>query len=460
MNATPPAVDVAQYGWSRDPFVAALPSDAIYISPALQEQLDLIQHLARFDHRMILLIGEAKSGKSTFANYLVAHPRQALTVHCLAAKLAPEPDVLLATLIKKVAPGKSLAGDAQQQLQTLLNPIETTLLLIDDAHLLSEAALKLVVGLANAAQTQQAKLRLCLLGDGRLLAALKQQNINDSAWQRLSLAALGQEETQRLLAHLAQWAGARGMPWNARQLALIYRNSQGRIGLVTQYAQQFLAPTTKASTAKARIPLAWWLGAASVLLLTLGAALALNWPPWQTAVEAQQNAQAEVAVPQPTAEAFPQQAATAHVDTQRDTESTENIALERLGRVEAPSIGLWPGKPVAAVTGAPVTGMAQILAIPPQHFTLQLLGAGQEKTRDTFIKRYGLIDNIYVYQTLRSGKPWYVVLYGDFSSREEALSGSKDLPPALQQAEPWIRPYAAIQQEVRAGLENQAPISP
>jgi DamX protein len=49
-----------------------------------------------------------------------------------------------------------------------------------------------------------------------------------------------------------------------------------------------------------------------------------------------------------------------------------------------------------------------------------------------------------------SGKDWYVVVYGNYATQEQAKAAMKELPPALAAAplQPWIREISAIQADI------------
>lgn len=89
---------------------------------------------------------------------------------------------------------------------------------------------------------------------------------------------------------------------------------------------------------------------------------------------------------------------------------------------------------------------AYILTRNPLHFTVQLMGA-REKTRVTELiaQHRGKLELRYFTSEL-SGRPWYVVIYGDFASRESARQAVNRLPAQLRSLKPWIREFGGIQQ--------------
>lgn len=84
----------------------------------------------------------------------------------------------------------------------------------------------------------------------------------------------------------------------------------------------------------------------------------------------------------------------------------------------------------------------------PQRFTVQLVGATTEQAIREHLHGYNVTGDIALLVTERGGKPWYVVFWGNFSSREEAKSIVATLPADLRKAGPWIRPFRDVHKEL------------
>lgn len=94
----------------------------------------------------------------------------------------------------------------------------------------------------------------------------------------------------------------------------------------------------------------------------------------------------------------------------------------------------------------------QLLTAPAESFTLQILGTSSEANVQAFVERNGggLRQELGYYRSQRGGAPWFIVAYGEFTTREQANSTLSRLPQALSAAGPWVRPIAAAQAEIRA----------
>ncbi len=82
------------------------------------------------------------------------------------------------------------------------------------------------------------------------------------------------------------------------------------------------------------------------------------------------------------------------------------------------------------------------------HFTLQLSGASQSNSLNTFARQQGL-KNYTVYQTEREGKPWFVLVSGNYASSAEAKRAIASLPADVQAKKPWVKPVHQVQQDLK-----------
>lgn len=104
-------------------------------------------------------------------------------------------------------------------------------------------------------------------------------------------------------------------------------------------------------------------------------------------------------------------------------------------------------KPAATASASTGSGGA-IKSAPGSHFTLQLSGASQSNSLNAFAKQQGL-KNYLVYQTSRDGKPWYVLVSGNYASSAEAKSAISRLPAEVQAKKPWVKPVHQVQLDLK-----------
>lgn len=90
-----------------------------------------------------------------------------------------------------------------------------------------------------------------------------------------------------------------------------------------------------------------------------------------------------------------------------------------------------------------------LLEWPTSGYTLQVLGAGLRKSADDFIKAQREPQKFYLFRTTYKGNPWYVVVYGQYKSRQSASAASKSLADDLRKLQPWARSIQGIQSEIK-----------
>ncbi len=92
--------------------------------------------------------------------------------------------------------------------------------------------------------------------------------------------------------------------------------------------------------------------------------------------------------------------------------------------------------------------VAALKSAPGSHFTLQLSGASQSTSLNTFARQQGL-KNYSVYQTERDGKPWFVLVSGNYASSADAKRAIASLPADVQAKKPWVKPVHQVQQDLK-----------
>lgn len=101
-------------------------------------------------------------------------------------------------------------------------------------------------------------------------------------------------------------------------------------------------------------------------------------------------------------------------------------------------------------TNRNVTSNDTLFAVNPNFYTLQLAGFASETSLNRFIGQHNLPQkDVYIYQTLRDEKPWYVVIYGQYESREIATSQAQELPGTFAKLNTWVKKYALVHQDLQ-----------
>jgi len=75
----------------------------------------------------------------------------------------------------------------------------------------------------------------------------------------------------------------------------------------------------------------------------------------------------------------------------------------------------------------------------PTYFTLQLMGSRQRTSLATVQNAYKIASQSAIIKTNLNGKPWYILVYNSYKTKQQARDGAKKLPKPLQLTQPWPR---------------------
>lgn len=121
-----------------------------------------------------------------------------------------------------------------------------------------------------------------------------------------------------------------------------------------------------------------------------------------------------------------------------------------------PAASAKPSATTTTVYTPPASGKSGVVSgsggslktAPGSHYTLQLSSASRSDTLNAFAKQQNL-PHFMVYETKRDGKPWYVLVSGNYASSAEAKRAIATLPAEVQAKKPWVRPVQQVQQDLK-----------
>ena len=95
------------------------------------------------------------------------------------------------------------------------------------------------------------------------------------------------------------------------------------------------------------------------------------------------------------------------------------------------------------------TDSETLFAKDASHYTLQLSGMASREYLIEFQNQYrSSLENIYIYQTVRQAKPWYVIIYGDYDSVKSAQLAAKNLPNAFRNMPSWVKKWQVVHNDL------------
>lgn len=109
-------------------------------------------------------------------------------------------------------------------------------------------------------------------------------------------------------------------------------------------------------------------------------------------------------------------------------------------------------KPVSQPATVAVSGSqgqpAELKAKSGQRYALQLTASSERAAVLNYALKHSPGDRFWIYQTAHDGKPWFVLVQGDYASSVQAKAAVASLPAALQAGHPWPKSFAQIQKEM------------
>lgn len=81
-------------------------------------------------------------------------------------------------------------------------------------------------------------------------------------------------------------------------------------------------------------------------------------------------------------------------------------------------------------------------------YSLQVFATYSENSAKAFLRAQGA--GYRYFRKVHQGRPFFVVTYGSFATRNEAQAAIRGLPPKVQAGNPWPRSFASIQREATA----------
>lgn len=115
------------------------------------------------------------------------------------------------------------------------------------------------------------------------------------------------------------------------------------------------------------------------------------------------------------------------------------------GKANAPHQPKAPPVSAAVVAGS----NAELASKPVRHFAIQLAAGGDEKAVRAYVAKQKPTARYWIYQTEYQGKPWFVLVQGDYASSAQARAAISGLPAGLKAGHPWPKSFGQIQKEMK-----------
>lgn len=90
----------------------------------------------------------------------------------------------------------------------------------------------------------------------------------------------------------------------------------------------------------------------------------------------------------------------------------------------------------------------ELKSFSPRSYTLQLAAVQSLEEVQSFIDQYQLINQVFIYPTVRNNIDWYIITYDNYPTIQVARDAVQGLTSELQQLEPWAKSLSQVQREI------------
>lgn len=489
----------------RDPF-GSKDASVYFASEEGNQQLALLEHLSRYSSLLSVVQGPQGSGKSRFLMEFARHQDDTTVVsHVKGAMLMTAGQLLQAIYAGYAShftqpPNETTFGPLLKFSHDLDEKGQAALILIDNAQELNTDAVSMLLDMMSLATDNQTVPHVVLFSEYSLSRNL--DTYQRSRYEQLShsftLAPYSPEQTRAYLLHRVRAVGGGiNLPFNDKQVAQIHQESGGYPGRINQIAQAMMGNGNKPPKSGFRFNLAMGFPLAhmallSVVMLGILVAVLFSDKPAQVNTSADRTSNVIPLSPrqgQSSAETI------ARIDAMQRKIGQEGeivlppipvgtslpaISMSNTPTAEQPSA---PSMVTPAISTAPIRSEAPLaqaapvintpvtqpksekanlntskdpfdktewwLSQNPNRYTLQLLGTHNQSTVQDFIRDQGGVDAFGYFKSKHNGKDWFVVVYGTYRNRSEAIAASESLPKDIRDLNPWARSARGIQDDIK-----------
>ena len=411
------------YGMQYDPFNARFREDFFSV-PQWHAHYNLAEHLVKHQNVLLVVTGQQQCGKTTFMRHFQTHIREQLNTYQLEGEhgLSSEELLRIVTQVFGLPKLSQWEGDPEKQFIEQIDNIEHSnrhcLLLIDDAHLLSEETLHTLLKLVKYQRNKRkAVFNIMLFAEPAMegwTENIKLQGDGDLV-HTIELPGLNLEETRAYLDYCLRSAGFKcRFPLSYDNLVRIHQLSRGYIGDINTIAQKILIDKLSAGempkglTRRVVWPKKWLLiGSGAIiegLIFLSSVSKDMSSSRTWTALKRFSFTRLSQTIPE------------SHATTIPFSSKHEK----------------WLNKPQQAA----VTHTRK-----KKHYTIALLTSRHRRTSEKFIREHHLTKKAKYFKTRHHRKHYYVVVYGDYSNAQQAHRALHRLPQGLKRLNPQIRSF-------------------
>jgi len=451
------------FGLREPPFRITPHTDFFFTGANRGPTLDALIYAITQDEGIVKVTGEVGSGKTMLCRMLLERLPENVETLYLANPSLSRQEILGAIADELGIPtdGKathSLTRALQDALIERYAEGKRVVLLIDEAHAMPAESLEEIRLLSNLESKATKLLQIALFAQPELderLAATDMRQLRERITQHFNLMPLKQADVAAYIEFRLRAAGYHGPnPFTSEAIQMIARISEGlsrRINILADKAllAAYSSGSHKVDSNEIRIaeqdarfsplqpkapfnpkPLLWGLAGAGIGALLIAMTIGLGSRP---SAPASDNAKVPPApmTPQPPQSGKRLQTFAARGELMESTATPDKIRFGALTRQHLAQYEDW------------------IKDAPRNHYFIQLLATDASHTGEVegFLSRaINVLEpaQIRVYRSSLSGRDRVGVIYGDFDSREEAISAMQTLPESIKAVQPFPRQVSKL----------------
>lgn len=488
------ALDQPSKAALRDPF-GSKDVSVYFASEEGNQQLALLEHLSRYSNLLSVVQGPQGSGKSRFLMEFSRHQDETTIVSHVKSTMLMTAGQLLQAIYAGFAghfsqpPNEATFGPLLKFSHELDEQGQATLVLIDNAQELNTDAVSMLLDMMSLATDSQTVPHVVLFSEYSLARNLDayQSSRYEQLSHALTLAPYSLEQTRAYLLHRVRAIGGEiNLPFTDKQVAKIHQESGGYPGRINTAAQAMMGQGSKPIKQGLKRNLAMGFPLVHMVLLSivmLGILMVALFS-GQSDKSPVATDQSVTVIPLSPRQGQSSEETIARIDAmQKQIGQSEPLVLPPIqsGTVLPPistSATTSPTPESKTIATAPIRSEAPLLESAPvttptvkeapavvqqdafdksqwwlsqnpSRYTLQLLGTYNKATVQGFIRDQGSVDALGYFKSIHQGKDWYVVVYGSYQNRSEAIAASESLPKDLRDLNPWARSARGIQADIR-----------
>lgn len=248
-------------GLDRAPFLDQIDDHFFYADPVLIQRLDLLQHLTRFGDMLLGISGPRGSGKTTLLRQFLQRGNTTWRSCLIDGGRIEQPVELLTRLAEgfgqnMTVPPQRLKADLIRYCQGLQHNSQQAVIVIEDAHLLPDPALKVLLELGGDARETLKLIRVLMFGEPGLeqrLIAAGLHSPQQPLLHSLDIPRFNEQQTAAYLMYRLAVAGFSGdSPFSLTEIRAMHKAAEGLPGKLNALAHETLIDRANRAGARKR----------------------------------------------------------------------------------------------------------------------------------------------------------------------------------------------------------------